>query len=291
MRTKIKNKDMIGMLFGLWTVTGISEIRKDNRTCFNCLCECGKERVVQGNSLKCNRSTGCGCSSEKNIVGERFGMLVIRSVNKDTDPNKTTCVCDCDCGETKVLLKNNVKSGGTRSCGCLSAPSIIGQKINNLTVLEKSSKKYEDKKTRHLCVCDCGKTTLVRSGDLKRGHTRSCGCLHNVSLPSGKDHHAWNPEITDEDRKNRRDRKKVGRWSSQIFERDNHTCKLCKIRGGVLNAHHLDGWHWCVERRYDLENGVTLCEICHRTFHKIYGNRDNTAEEFFEFFLCSNHSN
>lgn len=27
------------------------------------------------------------------------------------------------------------------------------------------------------CLCDCGKTTLVPTGKLKSGHTKSCGCL------------------------------------------------------------------------------------------------------------------
>lgn len=35
-----------------------------------------------------------------------------------------------------------------------------------------------DKRTRYACTCDCGKTVLVRSSDLVRGHVRSCGCLN-----------------------------------------------------------------------------------------------------------------
>jgi hypothetical protein len=28
-----------------------------------------------------------------------------------------------------------------------------------------------------LCVCDCGNTAVVSGGKLRRGHTKSCGCL------------------------------------------------------------------------------------------------------------------
>ena len=29
------------------------------------------------------------------------------------------------------------------------------------------------------CLCDCGKKTEVEAGQLRNGHTRSCGCLHD----------------------------------------------------------------------------------------------------------------
>lgn len=28
------------------------------------------------------------------------------------------------------------------------------------------------------CVCDCGNTSIVKAGNLKSGHTTSCGCFH-----------------------------------------------------------------------------------------------------------------
>jgi len=69
------------------------------------------------------------------------------------------------------------------------------------------------------------------------------------------------------------------------FERDNYTCGRCSIRGSKLNAHHLNSWKHFPEQRFDVANLVTLCDPCHRQFHRIYGNgkaSPNTKEQYLE---------
>lgn len=51
-----------------------------------------------------------------------------------------------------------------------------------------------------------------------------------------------------------------------------------------LTAHHLDGYSWCKEKRLDINNGITLCKECHEDFHIIYGTKNNTKEQFFEYY-------
>ena len=52
---------------------------------------------------------------------------------------------------------------------------ITGQKFNKLYVVRLVFKK---KKTKYLCLCDCGKEMIIDSSNLKNGHTKSCGCLN-----------------------------------------------------------------------------------------------------------------
>lgn len=93
----------------------------------------------------------------------------------------------------------------------------------------------------------------------------------------------WNPNITDEEREKRRNGEQI-QWRKDVYERDNYTCQCCgDNKGGNLNAHHLNGFHWDKEHRTDINNGVTLCEKCHKEFHKIYGKRNNTITQFREF--------
>lgn len=65
--------------------------------------------------------------------------------------------------------------------------------------------------------------------------------------------------------------KEYSEWRTSVFERDDYTCQRCGKRGGKLNAHHIERYRDCIERRTDVSNGVTLCEDCHRLIHRIEG--------------------
>lgn len=57
---------------------------------------------------------------------------------------------------------------------------LTGQKFGRLTVIDLAPPhvtKGGQRLTRWRCVCDCGKVGLFRSSALRRGETRSCGCL------------------------------------------------------------------------------------------------------------------
>lgn len=54
-------------------------------------------------------------------------------------------------------------------------------------------------------------------------------------------------------------------WRSDIFERDKYTCCECGNTNVFLNAHHILKYAEYPQHVLDVDNGITLCEDCHRT--------------------------
>lgn len=69
---------------------------------------------------------------------------------------------------------------------------LTGEKFGRLTVVTR----LENSKggmSRWLCKCDCGKGTICYGSNLRRGLTKSCGCLAK-ELPNPKKTHGQEPK-------------------------------------------------------------------------------------------------
>lgn len=72
-------------------------------------------------------------------------------------------------------------------------------------------------------------------------------------------------------------------WRESVYTRDNWTCQKCKIRGKLLHPHHIKNFAEAIELRFDIDNGITLCQDCHKQFHKTYGQRNNNKDQITQF--------
>lgn len=141
--------------------------------------------------------------------------------------------------------------------------------INSTTLMRYKCPKHPDTETR------------ISLSDITQGH----GCkLCAIEASRGKLSVHYNHELPESQRaKDRRYDPDIHAWRKEVYARDNFTCIACgDNQGGNLNAHHKDGFNWCIKRRYDVSNGATLCESCHANFHQAYGYGDNTEQQFEE---------
>lgn len=121
-------------------------------------------------------------SKTKDLTGLKFGRLLVVKKLK-IEPKRIHWECLCDCGNKTIVETSQLKRGRTQSCGCLAREKtsqrclsdLTGQRFGKLTVIKKSSQIGEPVKWE--CLCDCGNTTFVTTRNLKKGNTKSCGCL------------------------------------------------------------------------------------------------------------------
>ena len=53
---------------------------------------------------------------EKNIIGHKFGRLLVNNIIRQN--NKRMCECECECGKKIVVNLSHIGNGSTKSCGC-----------------------------------------------------------------------------------------------------------------------------------------------------------------------------
>lgn len=124
------------------------------------------------------------------VINEKFGKL---TALETTAEKKILCLCDC--GRQLSVLKSNLTTGKSQSCGkgkCQSGfKDLTGVIKENYIVIELSGSD-SDHGTLWKCLCNCGKEFITRGNSIRNGHTRSCGCAaplinsKRLSLPEGE---------------------------------------------------------------------------------------------------------
>lgn len=170
--------------FGRWTV--LYRVKDEgNSSCWKCRCDCGTERVVRKQHLKNGRSQSCGCLHKEivtnyhllDIAGQRFGNLIAIQPTNEKLGTSVIWECQCDCGNICYVSVSHLKQGNNKSCGCLVAKDIAGQKFGKLTAIEVMDKRDKFGNRVWRCECECGGETFVSTGNLTSGLVQSCGCL------------------------------------------------------------------------------------------------------------------
>ena len=64
-------------------------------------------------------------------------------------------------------------------------------------------------------------------------------------------------------------------WRISVFTRDRFTCVNCGETHTYLTAHHIKSFAHYPELRFDVNNGMTLCEECHSKTDNYKGRNKN----------------
>lgn len=86
------------------------------------------------------------------------------------------------------------------------------------------------------------------------------------SVPNGDKHWNWKGGINTLNDSLRKSLE-YKLWREAVFERDNFTCVWCGQEGGSLEADHIQRWSDTPDLRFAIDNGRTLCQICHNKRH------------------------
>ena len=142
---------------------------------------------------------------------------------------------------------------------------------------------YKNVDTPIPLVCPKGHDCEISVSDFKRGKgCRQCFYEDLSERMSGENHPNYKHDKSEEERERDRTKPEYVKTRTACFQRDNYTCRITGKQGDIRH-HHLDSYNWCEERRYDLNNVVTILHELHEEFHNKYGRGDNTRDQFIEF--------
>jgi len=129
---KVKKKSATGLTprieeagnrYGKLLVIKAAKFRQSGHIFWHCHCDCGKNTVVSGCSLRSGKSRSCGCARIPPIqaideTGNRYGRLLVIKKAQKRKRSHACWHCRCDCGKNIIVDGCQLRRGDTASCGC-----------------------------------------------------------------------------------------------------------------------------------------------------------------------------
>jgi DNA-directed RNA polymerase subunit RPC12/RpoP len=189
----------------------------------------------------------------KGMLGKKHSKKTIEKLKK-WKPNKEQISKMIHLKEEHPLWKGD---------NIISTCPICSKKIISRPNKEKKYCSYaclgaSKRKDKNKCI-DCGKI-LPRKESIR---CKKC----NDKILVGEKSPGWKGGISPKNKRIRQSAK-MKLWREKVFKRDNYTCQHCGKTGNKLNAHHIKTFSKFPDLRFNLKNGITLCEKCHKEIHK-----------------------
>ena len=117
-------------------------------------------------------------------IGDKINRWTI--LEKISKSGRVYYECQCECGTIKKVRADHLKSGNSKSCGCLQKEvvsnnyiDLTGQRFGKWMVIKRVEKPDTtiNRGTFWECQCECGAIKIVSGHSLKNGASKSCGCV------------------------------------------------------------------------------------------------------------------
>ena len=259
------------------------------------ICSCGSEsRISLDNFKKGRRCKNCGISKMKSTLKHSY-----EKVSRDFSDKGCTLLSKeyingheildyvCECGNvSKIRYFDFLK--GKRCWNCkiikLGNRDRLGydyiREFFNKEGCILLSPNYINAHQKLDYKCSCGTFSNITFDKFRLGQ-RCFNC--KMEKLSKENHYKYNPDLTVEEREIKRNYPEYRQWAKSVKERDNYTCQKCRQIGYKLVSHHIYGYRYHKDKRTDIDNGITLCDSCHKLFHSHYGYVNVNKEQFQEF--------
>ena len=121
-----------------------------------------------------------GISKKINIIGQRFGNLVVIDEAPSDPSGFAKWKCLCDCGNFRIARGTDLRAGIVTHCGCknkenrIDKTSLVGQRFGRLLVLERdlSVPTGRGHEAKWICQCDWRKICGADCVDTGTGGSR-----------------------------------------------------------------------------------------------------------------------
>lgn len=166
----------------------------------------------------------------------------------------------------------------TKTCSICNKQFETYKKTQQYCSVECKAKTQMNRKV--LTCINCGKEFERTASHIfwanQRGRTNTfCSSKCTQEYHIGENNPNWvkDRSLLKDQNKSIRWSKEMVNWRKAVYKRDNYTCQTCGNRSSknnavMLNAHHIKKFAHNKELRFDVKNGITLCEDCHK---KTYG--------------------
>lgn len=196
--------DITDKKFGKLTALLPTDQRAHHSVMWLCKCDCGNEILLSTKVLISGHTKSCGCLKKEvagqNWVGDSYhgnagkafidetgntyGKLTVLSRGENTPFGQAKWKCLCECGTITVVSGNQLRTGGTRSCGCTKSfgELTITKLLNKNNITYKKEYTFNDLKDKGSLRFDFA---ILDKQNKLLGLIEFHGSQHYLNIPIG----------------------------------------------------------------------------------------------------------